>query len=144
MTLWDWAGLYWARPGKSAAVLALQDNGGQCAPLLLWVLWSIDGGRCLDPAVIAEAIALCRIESVAIDRLRAERRAAAPDKRAALLHRELDAERGLIDRLDALLVTGESTSADPMMILASVSRLWGSPLQPADCKGLVEEICDVG
>ena len=144
MTLWNWADRYWARPGKSAALIALQDRHGQCTPLLLWALRSFDDGRPPDPAAIAEAIDLCRTESVGIDRLRAERRAAPPDVRAALLHRELEAERALLERLDAVSVTCGRIPADPAIILASISGLWGAPLQPADFKSLVEETADVG
>jgi uncharacterized protein (TIGR02444 family) len=101
VSLWNWAARAWTKPGVSADCLALQDDQGQCVPLLLWALWLMDDGRTPAPAAIETAVSLCRpAEADAIRPLRDARRAAAPADRAALLARELEAERALMNRLE--------------------------------------------
>ena len=100
MTLWAWAGEAWRRPGFEAACLTLQDDHGQCAPLLLWALWLIERGSTPDDAEIDRAVVLCRTAtSSTIEPLRQARRGAAPADRDRLLADELAAERELLETL---------------------------------------------
>ncbi len=145
MSLWDWAGRYWTRPGVDAACLALQDIQGQCVPLLLWALWLADTERTPDPAAMRTAVTFCRsIEASRIERLRTARRAAAQADRAALLQRELEAERLLMDGLETVPVSGTRAFVDPAVTLAALSLEWGRPLEPTAFRDLVGEPADVG
>ncbi len=144
MSLWDWAGRAWAKPGVSAACLTLQDQHGQCVPLLLWALWLLDDERTPDPDAIETAVSLCRSAETVILPLRAARRAAAPTDRTPLLEQELDAERGLMDRLAAIVLSGERGASEPAVTLSAISAKWGRPLEPSAFHGLVGEPAHVG
>ena len=145
MSLWDWAGRVWTKPGVSAACMTLQDDHGQSVPLLLWALWLTEGGRAPGPDTIEAAVSLCRsAETDAIRPLRDARRAAAPAERALLLERELDAERRLLDRLETIPVSRERDAADPAVTLSAISARWGAPLDPSAFRSLVGEPADVG
>jgi uncharacterized protein (TIGR02444 family) len=114
MTLWDYAVACWEKPGVSKICLRLQDRHGQCVALLLWRCWAASEGR--RPGVVAmrNAIALARTwEGEVIAPLRAARRALAGALdgadpkvvgrvREAAGAVELDAERALIEALEAL------------------------------------------
>jgi uncharacterized protein (TIGR02444 family) len=114
MRLWDFAGAAWERPGVSEACLALQDRHGQCVGLLLWRAWAAAEGRSIGVATSRRAIAVARVWEVEIVApLRAARRglagdlegaepAAAERLRKAVRTLELDAERTLLDTLEAL------------------------------------------
>ncbi|MDQ2764065.1 MAG: DUF2390 domain-containing protein, partial [Pseudomonadota bacterium] len=45
MTLWAWAVASYARPGVESACRGLQEKDGQCVPLLLWRLWTLEARR---------------------------------------------------------------------------------------------------
>ncbi len=144
MSLWDWAGRVWAKPGVETALLALQDEQGQSVPLLVWALWLSEAERTASADAIEAAVSLCRTAENVIQPLRAARRAAAPTDRAALLARELDAERELIHRLETIPVSGRRDASTPTMTLAAISALWGRPLDPSAFRGLIGEPADVG
>ena len=144
MSLWEWSGRAWAKPGVSAACLALQDEHFQCVPLLLWALWLIEAGRAPGPPAIEAAVSLCRSAESVIQPLRVARRAAAPTDRAALLARELDAERGLMDQLETIALSGERGASEPATTLAAISARWGRPLHPSVFRDLAGERADVG
>ncbi len=145
MSLWDWAGRVWAKPGVETALLALQDEQGQSVPLLLWALWLSEAARTPSADAIEAAVALCRsAETNVIQPLRDARRAAASSDRAALLAREIDAERGLMDRLETVPLSSERGASDPAATLAAISALWGRPLDPSAFRGLIGEPADVG
>jgi len=112
VTLWDYARVAWDKPGVSEACLALQDRHGQCVALLLWRAWAAAEGRSVSVATGRRAIAVARVWEVDIVApLRTARRALAggfegdepPERlRQAVRAVELDAERMLLDRLEAL------------------------------------------
>ncbi len=151
MTLWDWAGRCWDRPGVGEACLTLQNDHGQCIPLLLWGLWRWECGDGLDDEAVGQAAALCRaMDDMVIAPLRAERRAASPADRERLLANELKVEHELLDRL-AALPAGEpdrrTRSAGDM--LSTVSSRWGAALGASAFDDLlaalsVQEPADVG
>ena len=71
MDLWSWAVSVYGREGVADAALALQDEHGQCVPLLLWAAFT----RPVAPDLIDRAVSLARTwEAVAILPLRAARR----------------------------------------------------------------------
>jgi uncharacterized protein (TIGR02444 family) len=145
VSLWEWAGRAWARPGFEAACLALQEKHGQCVPLVLWALWLAEDKRTPDPAAAETAIVFCRsIDASKIQRLRNARRAAAPMDRAVLLQRELGAERHLMDRLESISLSDARAFVDPAVTLAAISARWGSPLDPTAFASLTGEAADVG
>ena len=74
-----------------------------------------------------------------IQPLRDARRAAASSDRAALLARELDAERDLMDQLETVPVSIECGASDPPITLAAISATWGRPLDPSAFRGLIGE-----
>ncbi len=145
MSLWAWAGQAWSKPGVSEACLTLQDQHGQCVPLLLWALWLAGQKRTPDPAAVGTAVVFCRsIDASKIQRYRAARRAAAPMDQAALLEQELGAERDLMDRLESIPLSDARAFVEPGATLAAISSRWGRPLDPAAFRGLVGEPADVG
>ena len=145
MSLRDWAGRHWEKPGVGAACVRLQDDHGQCIALLLWALWLAEDGRTPDPAAVRTAMLFCRsIDATRIERLRAVRRAAAPPERAALLERELDAERMLLDRLEAIPLSGARAHIEPAMTLAAISTQWGHPLASGAFDALIGAPVRVG
>lgn len=151
MTLWDWAGAAWSRPGVGAAFLALQDREGQSVPLLLWAVWRLETSGGVDAVAADDAASLCRaMDETVIGPLRAARRDAALLDRERLLANELKAEHELIDRLERLgigrPVEAKRAAAD---LLAAVSMRWGRPLAPSAFDALLEalllpEAADVG
>lgn len=130
MELWPWAVDAYGRPDVASAALALQDDHGQCVPLLLWAAWA----RPTDPDQIGRAVTLARAwEAAAILPLRAARRGLKAElpggdasARAALRARvkaeELEAERLL---LSALATLGQGGGAALETALAATATAWG-------------------
>ena len=105
MTLWDYALVAWARPGVSEVCLQLQNQHGQCVALLLWRAWATTEGRQVSGSTARRAINLARLRESKINApLRAARRAlaGAPEGVEAARAAELDAERALLEALEAL------------------------------------------
>ena len=112
--LWAWAARAWAAPGVAEAGLALQDHQGQNPPLLLWAGWCALTGRPLDEETLEAACDTARAwNETVVAPLRALRRtlkAPVPDLedaarlsvRAGVKAVELEAERHLLDALEAL------------------------------------------
>jgi uncharacterized protein (TIGR02444 family) len=136
--LWDWAVETYARPGVKDALLALQDEHGVDAPLLLWRLWL--HARGLEPELAALHTALAFSEEwsagvveplrVARATLKTPPQGASPAAAAALrrsvLDVELAAEKLQLETLEALparSVDGESGSADLLAVLQSFPPL---------------------
>ncbi len=98
---WTFSLALYARPGVSAACLALQDEAGADVNLVLYLLWNAATGRRLDMADIASAdAALACWRTDVIAPLRAVRRATKAEllPAAAAFHTsvkalELEAER---------------------------------------------------
>jgi len=114
VTLWDYARVAWNKPGVSEACLALQDRHGQCVALLLWRTWAAVEGRSVGVSTARRAVAVARVWEVdIIAPLRVARRALDGDLdgaepavaqrlRQAARAIELDAERTLLEALEAL------------------------------------------
>lgn len=136
MELWSWAVAAYGRPGVAEAALALQDDHGQCVPLLLWAAFARPG----EPEVIARAVDLARAwEAAAILPLRAARRGlkaelpGAPAEarealRAQVKGAELESERLLLGAL-ASLGAGGGASLD--VALAATAAAWGGLAEPS-------------
>lgn len=143
MSLWDWAVEVYARPGVSAACLALQTDHRQNVLLLLAAAWAAKEGRALP---LPEAIALTRDwDGAVVSPLRAVRtemkvpRAAIPDdQREAVRERlktvELQAERLLLTALETLAGPMDQTPTAGFAAVASAASAWARagdlPLPP--------------
>lgn len=145
MSLWDHAVRAYAAPRVEAICLALQDDHGQCVPLLLWAAWA----RPADPDVIAGAVGLARAwTAAAITPLRHARRALkadlpgiAAEPRLALRGRikaaELEAEKLILDALEPL---SPPSTDDLCAALAACAAAWGDPPPPAILFSLAEAL----
>ena len=130
---WDWSLEVYARPGVAEACLDLQDAHGQSVPVLLWAAWAGIEGRALGDDALVEGIALARgWEAMAVGPLRRIRRALRPSMpgiadparealRLQVKAAELDAERALMEALEALTPSGGGSSAG----LERASAAWG-------------------
>ncbi len=145
---WDWAVEAYGRGGVAEACLALQDDHGQCVPLLLWAAWrGMTGARIGDDAG-TRAVALSRAwsEGVIAPLRAARRRLKTPlsegDENDRLPLREhikaieLEAEQALMRQLESL--PGERRDVPPpfrpALVLDGLRRtaqLW-SPDFPAE------------
>lgn len=138
MTAWDHAVSRYSRPDVQALCLELQDTHGQCVPLLLWRLWTLDEGRAVDDGLVAAASAFARNWSGrVVAPLRSVRRSlkapSPPAPRAAVVAlgrdiqaAELAAERLLLDALESLSPPpgARPAPADALDVLAAA---WGTP-----------------
>jgi len=137
VTLWDFAVSLYARPGVEAACLALQDDHGQCAPLLLWRLWALD--RTLDAATLRSAVVLARDwDKRVVAPLRSVRRGlAAPippiadaprlSLRESVKASELAAERALLESLETLTSTDQTGGKAAIDALVELAEAWSPP-----------------
>src|SRR5215470_5475198 len=100
--LWRYSLAFYARPGVSEALLALQDRAGCDVNLILYALWlGVSGGGRLTKGELARADLIARpIRTEIVEPLRALRRKlrAKPDAdiqrlRESIKALELDAER---------------------------------------------------
>lgn len=144
MTLWDDAVGRYARPGVEAACLRLQDDHGQCAPLLLWRLWTIDQRRPVSAVLLVEAAQVARAWSeAAITPLRSARRRlkgalppidddARTSLREAVQSLELQAERALLEALEALTPPSDGVPSAPAPALVEAARAWGGETPPLE------------
>jgi uncharacterized protein (TIGR02444 family) len=147
--LWPFALETYGRPGVEPLLLELQDDHGQCAPLLLWALWMSARGAGVDEAAAARATALARAwHDAAIAPLRDLRRrlktpasAGSPARQARLRSGvqalELEAERMLLEMLEeaSQAVSGD---VDPRACLAIAARAWGAAAPAASLERLAE------
>jgi len=148
LTLWDFAAEIWRRPGLEAACLALQDDDGQCVPLLLWRLWTLAERRAVSAGTVAAAVAVARgwNDSV-VAPLRAIRLVLRPPRppvdddarlalRARLRDAELAAERALFEALEGLTTAGGGPWDAPLPALLELARAWGAPAPEERLAGL--------
>nr|WP_314526674.1 TIGR02444 family protein [uncultured Brevundimonas sp.] len=138
MSLWDWAVAAYGAPGVSDACLALQDNHEQNAPLLLWSAWVAATGRRPDAETIEAACDTARAwDGVVVAPLRAVRRilkAPVPDIddgpretiRTRIKGLELEAERHLLEALEALTPPPTGPARPAIEGLAATARVWAS------------------
>jgi uncharacterized protein (TIGR02444 family) len=132
--LWEWAEAAYARPGAAQACLKLQDEHGQNVCLLLWAVWA--GG--LDAAQLAAGVRLARRwETDVVAPLRRVRRALKDEAagiarearlrlRAEIQAAELEAERALLEGLQALGSRAVG-GAEALVALNAASAAWGEP-----------------
>jgi uncharacterized protein (TIGR02444 family) len=143
LTAWDFASEVYGRPGVAASCLALQDEHAQCVSYLLWRLWVWRRGDGLEAGDLARAAELARRwEDAVLRPLRAVRTdlkppiadvgdAARETLRAAILAGELQAERLLLDSLEALPRAPGEAAPDALAALQSAVDAWGRPAPPA-------------
>ena len=148
MELWPWAVDAYGRPEVASAALALQDDHGQCVPLLLWAAWA----RPVDSDLIGRAVSLARTwEAAAILPLRTARRglkaalpggddAAREALRARVKAEELEAERLL---LSALATLGQAGGATLETSLAATAAAWGGQVETLAVERLSRALQDV-
>ena len=141
MGLWDWAVAAYGAPGVSQACLALQDDHDQNAPLLLWSAWVAATGRRPDAETLEAACDTARAwDGVVVGPLRAMRRtlkAPVPDiddgPRETIRNRvkalELEAERHLLEALEALAPEPTGAPRPAIDALAATARVW-APVTP--------------
>jgi uncharacterized protein (TIGR02444 family) len=129
LSLVDFAFERYARSGVKDRLLALQDEHGQSAPLLLWAAWARTG----DPRIAARAAAIARQwEDGVVAHLRAARRdlrspagdAGRQAVKAMVQEAEIAAETLLLDELGQL----PPAAVAPMTeALACAAAAWGDP-----------------
>ncbi|MFJ6024398.1 TIGR02444 family protein [Brevundimonas sp. NPDC092305] len=138
MTLWDWAVRAYAAEGVAIACLDLQDAQGQNVPLLLWAAWCASTGRKLDEDALDAASDTARVwQDAAIAPLRQVRRSLKtrmPDMedvareavRARVKSAELEAERYLLEALEALSPPSSGAVLPVLPALVAASRTWSA------------------
>ena len=141
MGLWNWAVAAYGAPGVSQACLALQDDHDQNAPLLLWSAWVAATGRRPDAETLEAVCDTARAwDGVVVAPLRAMRRtlkAPVPDiddgPRETIRNRvkalELEAERHLLEALEALAPKPTGAPRPAVDALAAIARVW-APVTP--------------
>jgi len=132
--LWDWAVAAYAKPGAQAACLNLQDGHDQNVPYLLWAAWAAQTGRRLDTETLEAGVDTARAwEGAAIRPLRAIRTtlkkpipdlddAAREAVREQIKAAELQAERRLLEGLEALAPEPEGSARPLLQALAEAAR----------------------
>jgi uncharacterized protein (TIGR02444 family) len=137
LRLWDFAQAAYARPGVEAACLALQDEHGQCVPLMLWRLWTVGEGRAVEDELLRSAAMTARAwDEAAVVPLRQVRRRLKPrfppipdasrlELREGLKAAELRAERILLETLESLTPKPGQASESAVRSLEMVARAWG-------------------
>jgi len=140
--LWPFALDVYARPGVEAALLALQDGHGQCAPYLIWAIWLAAEGREADDAALADAAELARAwQGAAVAPLRDLRRelkrtgsARLARPREQLRERvkalELEAERMLLQMLEAASPAPSAPPGEALALLNRAVGAWGGGAPP--------------
>ena len=152
MNLWDYALGAWRAPGVSEACLRLQDRHGQCVSLLLWRAWAVTERREIDGVRMDAAVSLARHwEGEVIAPLRKARRALdgpsggpegdsirrlRPNVRAA----ELDAERALLEGLEALTPSPSGADCRLPQQMAELMMTWNGCAATDDAQDLVTRL----
>jgi uncharacterized protein (TIGR02444 family) len=139
LTLWEFAVSTHARPDVEAACLTLQDAHGQCVPLLLWRLWTLEAALSVSSDTLDAAIARARYwDGHAISPLRTIRRGlkapclsvADPSRlafRARVAELEQAGERLLIETLEDLTPLSRSRGEARVPALEALAARWGRP-----------------
>jgi len=129
---WDWSLRVYAGEGVAEACLALQDDHGQCVPLLLWAVWAGDA----TVTHVDRAVKLARDWQPVILPLREVRRRLKMEVspgdeadrlvlRAQVKAAELQAEKALMLRLEALTSGKSALNQDLAVCLRCVALSWG-------------------
>jgi uncharacterized protein (TIGR02444 family) len=147
-SLWPYALEVYGRPGVEALLLQLQDEHGQCVPLLLWSLWMAGGGRPIDAAQAAACAELARAwQEAAVAPLRRLRRglkakASTEQLQARIRHGvkalELEAERMLLQMLEESSAASGGAPVAALEALTQAARAWGGPAPAALLRRLAE------
>jgi uncharacterized protein (TIGR02444 family) len=133
MTFWDWAAAAYARPDAEAALLALQDEHGQCVVHLLWIAWMAALGKGASGEGLAAGAALARTWDVDVTGpLRQVRRRLKNRGGQALYDQvkaaEMAAEKVLMERLEGLAAASPGPAAASMsQALGDAAARWGPP-----------------
>ena len=150
--LWDWALAAYAATGVQTACLQLQDVNGQNVPLLLWAAWCAGSGRRPDADALEAACDTARAwDHAAITPLRkvrvalkaqildmnSEARLALREQVKAL---ELEAERGLLADLEALVRSPSEVVRPALDGMAEVARVWDRVVPRQALIGLAERL----
>jgi uncharacterized protein (TIGR02444 family) len=146
--LWPYALEVYGRPGVESLLLRLQDEQGQCVPLLLWSLWMAGGGRPIDAAKAAACAELARAwQDAAVAPLRRLRRGLKAQSttqqvqariRNGVKALELEAERMLLQMLEE---SSPAPSGAPMAAIEALTRsahAWGGQAPVALLRELAE------
>ncbi len=136
LSLWARAQALWGRPDVRRACLTLQDDYGQCAPLLLWRVWAFERELEIDAVGVDAAAAIAQtwtqsvIEPLRIGRRRLEARGDDPALRDRVLKNEIDAEHALLGALEAATTRASGRPSAPTLAdaLLEVCAVWGKPL----------------
>ncbi|MBV8593400.1 MAG: TIGR02444 family protein [Caulobacteraceae bacterium] len=146
--LWAYAVALWEKPAVRGAALVLQDRFGQCVPLLLWRLWTINEGLSAEDGHVGTAIEIARGWEgdvagplrTARERLRAPRPGFAVDDRLRLKDRVGDAateaERLLLQALEGL-TSRRGPPDDVYEAVANLCRAWNGLTPEADISALL-------
>jgi uncharacterized protein (TIGR02444 family) len=152
MRLWDWALAAYARDGAQESLLGLQDSNGQNVCYLLWAAWAAAEGRPLSADDLeAGADAARAWDSAAIQPLRATRRllkkpipdlddGAREAVRARIKAVELEAERALLDQLEALAPDPSAAAAPAAKALVEAARVWERVIPRAELERLAAKL----
>jgi len=148
---WAFAVAAWARPRVEAACLDLQDLHGQSPALLLWRWRTLVEHRGVTADALATAVQLAsgwEVEVLgplrALRRRLATRHDSVPDGvRAAVRRRvldaELEAERGLLDALEALETPCLGELPRPQALI-DLAEAWRPPAPSAALLRLIEAL----
>ncbi len=148
MSYWDWAVEVHGRDGVDAALMALQDQHGQCVAYLLWAAWAAAEGRMLDSVLLSQAAALAAHWEAAatgpIRQARRELKAPAPpiddDARNALREQvrkaEFAAERLLMDTLEGLAPAPSGKAGNVAQAMIAATAAWTSPAPSTELEAL--------
>jgi len=148
LTLWAFAKEAWDKARVESLCLSLQDEHGQSPPLLIWRLWALRERRPLDIGVIENAVAAARRwENAVVRPLRSARLATATGLpvvsaksrsklRDSLRAVELEAERALLDALEAITPPPDGRRDDGLSALLELCAIWGSPAPMQDLRQL--------
>jgi uncharacterized protein (TIGR02444 family) len=148
--LWPFALEAYARPGAEAILLELQDAHGQCVPYLIWSLWLASQGRPLTS--LQDGAGLARAwQEAAVAPLRDLRRGLERPStdslwrpREQLRERvkalELEAERMLLQMLEAASPPAAGPPSDPQTALEVAARAWGGGTPRALLRRLAQAI----
>jgi uncharacterized protein (TIGR02444 family) len=137
MKAWDFVLRVYGGEGVQPACLALQDEHGQCVPLLLWRAWTLSEDRPVDADALESAVAVARAwHTEVIEPIRAVRRrlkaplppvddAARLAFRQEIATREMAAERLLIDTLETMTGPPGGDASPPVAELRLTAEAWG-------------------
>ncbi len=136
---WAFAAAAWGRPGVETIGLDLQNTHGQCPALLLWRAWTLAEGGGVDAATTSRAVEVARRwDAQVLTPVRTARGglSTCPDVvgaiasgkvREAILSAELEAERALLNALEAMSGDRAGPAQPRLAALTEIAALWNPP-----------------